>query len=356
MGYYIAVLMFSFTTKALHWNFKNSVSSIKTNMLMDKLDDKIITKHEFLQLSVNYRNILESLIYPVEGDSLKQRQHAVKSHPIYNFLHTYYKYSVESLYCYSPGINISISGLINDNSNSVSRKYLYTASNDVMYYSPSLFPSQSSERLKSNVKQYYEIQLNSIMKKPNFYCFGLHEWAMLYSGRLTADGKECEPTRLPKHQQLDIRTSQEVIDDLVESNLLKCSHFDAWRFFHVNAQPMNQIPVLSRSSQPQNEQAGCIHATMDLFKYAYSLYPLVSSDLLIKCLQIAIRARIIDMRASPYDVSKYDVCAVPICVETMDGRREYSRLQENLYNDALPCRIELLEIYKHAVESLESSK
>ena len=45
---------------------------------------------------------------------------------------------------------------------------------------------------------------------------------------------------------------------------------------------------------------------MDLFKYAYQLYPFVSSDLLRECLVLAIKARKIDMRASPYDVSSID--------------------------------------------------
>lgn len=48
---------------------------------------------------------------------------------------------------------------------------------------------------------------------------------------------------------------------------------------------------------------------MDLFKYAYQLYPFVSSDLLRECLVLAVTARKIDMRASPYDVSVVPDCA-----------------------------------------------
>ena len=48
---------------------------------------------------------------------------------------------------------------------------------------------------------------------------------------------------------------------------------------------------------------------MDLFKYAYQLYPFISSELLRECLLLAISARKIDMRASPYDVSSVKECA-----------------------------------------------
>ena len=54
---------------------------------------------------------------------------------------------------------------------------------------------------------------------------------------------------------------------------------------------------------------GCVHAAMDLFKYAYQLYPFVSSDLLRESLLLAIAARKIDMRASPYDVSSIKECS-----------------------------------------------
>ena len=54
---------------------------------------------------------------------------------------------------------------------------------------------------------------------------------------------------------------------------------------------------------------GCVHAAMDLFKYAYQLYPFLSSDLLRDCLTLAVTARKIDMRASPYDVSGVEGCA-----------------------------------------------
>ncbi len=88
---------------------------------------------------------------------------------------------------------------------------------------------------------------------------------------------------------------------------------------------------------------------MDLFKYAYQLYPLVSSELLQQALQVAIAARIIDMRASPYDVSAYAECNDPIRVETAEGRKQYAEEQERLARMAAPVRQSLLAVYEQAI-------
>ena len=68
----------------------------------------------------------------------------------------------------------------------------------------------------SNLKLEYarnilNIMLKSSMRSPNFNCFGLHEWAMQYSGRVNQSSSGL----LPKHQKLPLRVSQAEIDDLV---------------------------------------------------------------------------------------------------------------------------------------------
>ena len=79
---------------------------------------------------------------------------------------------------------------------------------------------------------------------------------------------------------------------------------------------------------------------MDLYKWAYKSSPWISSDLLRKTLFFAIEARIIDMRASPYDLSDYGYSPIPI--ETTEGRREYEREQSELYRRGLKLRSELI--------------
>ena len=88
---------------------------------------------------------------------------------------------------------------------------------------------------------------------------------------------------------------------------------------------------------------------MDLFKYAYQLYPLCSAELLRNSVEIATRARMIDMRASPYDVSAFAGCEAAICIESEEGRMEYAREQEALMQDSLPLRRELVGAYETAL-------
>ena len=93
---------------------------------------------------------------------------------------------------------------------------------------------------------------------------------------------------------------------------LRCSHFDAYRFFTAPAADRN-AQQLSREAQIATEQPGCIHAAMDCYKWAYKLGPLIDSGLLIDCLRLAADARELDMRASPYDLSDYGFA--PIAIE-----------------------------------------
>ena len=132
-----------------------------------------------------------------------------------------------------------------------------------------------------------------------------------------------------------------------DSCSLSCSHFDAFRFFHPAAKSFNSLEDLRRDTQPKYEQPGCIHASMDLFKYAYSLYPYIGADLLRDTLKLAILARKIDMRSSPYDVRDYldGDEKEPIRVETAPGRREFAVAQEKLYFASLPLRGKLIEAY-----------
>ena len=113
---------------------------------------------------------------------------------------------------------------------------------------------------------------------------------------------------------------------------------------------MNVNPVITRGDLEKLEQPGCVHSNMDLFKYAYQLYPLLPSTLLVETLQLALAARMIDMRASPYDVSGFDGCKDPLMVETMEGRRRYALEQEALFRKAMPLRRKLIDAYNAVLE------
>jgi hypothetical protein len=121
---------------------------------------------------------------------------------------------------------------------------------------------------------------------------------------------------------------------------LRCSHFDAYRFFTEPAAQRN-TERLTRDGQVATEQPACIHANMDLYKWAFKLGPLVSTELVMDCLELAADARSLDMRASPYDLRDYGFD--PIAVETPAGRAEYVRAQQEIAERAVPVRAALAD-------------
>ena len=92
------------------------------------------------------------------------------------------------------------------------------------------------------------------------------------------------------------------------------------------------------------EQKGCVHAHMDLLKICMRLQPFVDVCLLVDVLGVALKARRLDVEASPYDGSGYGLGVVP--VETREGRREYKRRQVELMEEVEPVRRRLLRAYE----------
>jgi hypothetical protein len=164
-------------------------------------------------------------------------------------------------------------------------------------------------------------------RAPQFGCFGMHEWAMVYR------------TEEVRHGGVPLRLGAAGTDAVVESMPLRCTHFDAYRFFTAAAAPRNR-GVPTRAAQRDWEQPGCLHANMDLYKWCFKLGPLVPSELLVDCLQLAAEAREVDMRASPYDLSHLGF--EPITVEEPAGRAEYVRYQGVIAERAAPLRAALL--------------
>ncbi len=144
---------------------------------------------------------------------------------------------------------------------------------------------------------------------------------------------------LRRHDQCGLRVSQKTLIETSQKLVLQCSHYDAFRFFTKEAANRNRVQLTSKS-RLEHEQAGCIHANMDLYKWCFMFSPWVSSDLLGECFTLAIRARELDMRASPYDLSTYGY--EPICIELPEGRAQYQREQEDLTRAAHPLRQKLL--------------
>ena len=254
----------------------------------------------------------------------RKRRRKGKSHPVDDFLFVYYRYSSGQLEHWHPGANVHLhcpAGVPNH----FSDKH-YRTDGAFVFADPTLMEQKSKRRLEWTIDMLRQTE----SRKGNFSCLGLHEWAMVYRGQ-----------EVRHEKTTPLRLSQSEIDAIVESRPLTCTHFDAFRFYAIDAKPLNKIePTLE--SRPELEQPGCIHANMDLYKWAFKAMPWIGSDLLLRCFRLALYAREIDMRASPYDLSSYGEYE-PVLIETAEGRAQYERLQRKVANLAAPLRRELIE-------------
>lgn len=186
---------------------------------------------------------------------------------------------------------------------------------------------------RGDTVRYVRELLSATASRPGtFGCFGLHEWAMVYRDR--------EAGRDQRHP-LPLRLGHAGTDAVVEANPVRCSHFDAFRFFTPEATGLNQLRP-ERATQVGMEQPGCLHANMDLYKWCLKLGPAVPGDLLLDAFELARDIRWTDMAASPYDVSEYGVAAVEI--ETPHGKAEYVRRQREYTRRSYALRVRLVEV------------
>ena len=264
----------------------------------------------------------------------RARRAAGDMHPSHDFLFIYFRFAPSILENWHPGLGVGIEAL--KVPQGFSEKH-YTREGNVLALDPSKLDDKTRKRLRWSLQLCNNIQ----QRPPQFSCFGMHEWAMVYQGG---------PEGRPRHEgKLPLRLSQAEIDSVVERRPTCCSHFDAFRFFTDSAKPLNKIQP-SQEARLDNEQPGCIHTNMDLYKWAAKCMPWIGSDLLWDCFEFAIRCRIIDMRASPYDCSSLGYKAIPI--ETEAGRTEYEHEQRNLTQASQPLRARLIATLENVLKPL----
>ena len=182
---------------------------------------------------------------------------------------------------------------------------------------------------------------NTLNRPARFNCFGLHEWAMVY--RLSQEEV--------RHAQAPLRLSPDEIAAVVEAQELKCSHYDAFRFYVPAARSLNHM-VLEREDQLQQEQSGCLHANMDLYKWCYKARPVIDSDLMMRCFTLAKEIRTLDMRAAPYDLTEWGL--TPVTIENSEGRADYIAQQRNFSERANVLRAELRDKLTAALRSVDA--
>lgn len=241
-----------------------------------------------------------------------ERRSRHERHPVEDFLWTYYSVKPRELRRWHPGAAVVLEDGGEDR---VDWRHYSVMGDDTAVDLPAFFESR-----KATVDYVQNLLSVTLDRAPQFGCFGLHEWAMVY--RMT-------PEQI-RHVGLPLRIGHEATDVVVESHPISCTHFDAYRFFTDEAAPLNVLKP-TRENQPELEQAGCLHAGMDVYKWAAKLGPIIPGDLLLDTFELARDIREIDMRASPYDVSAYlgtdGLPLYAIKIETPVGKREYAELQ-----------------------------
>lgn len=272
---------------------------------------------QWLPLAQAHRERVEPWIAGRLARRPQGRKHAVE-----DFLFDYYPYSPGKLATWHPGYGIELEG-------DEARAYLRLAG-----YRPTGTGVTADlarlEQRRHRLDLALRILAGTACRPAATGCFGLHEWAMTY--RLTQEEL--------RHSYLPLRVTPEQVATTVETVGLRCTHIDAFRFFTPPAVPRNATQP-TREAQPDIEQPGCLHAAMDLYKYAFWFAPLVSSDLVMDCFENAARARELDMRASPYEVASFGL--EPIPVETPEGRRQYAIEQRSVIAATDPLRQRLTD-------------
>lgn len=247
---------------------------------------------------------------------LARRADQVK-HPVHDFLFTYYSQRPAQLRRWHPGYGVALeyagdhAGLKGYGGEPVSVTSAYVASQRPL------------------LTQLHTLLTATAGRAPQLGCFGLHEWAMVH--RSAEHG-----TR----HDWPLRLGQDGTDAVVESHRIACSHFDAFRFFTPSARPLNTLRP-GRDDRPAFEQPGCLHAGMDLYKHAFRLTPMITSDLVADCFELARDIRVLDMRAAPYDLA--DLGFEPVRIETTDGKREYAEAQRGFAERGAPLRRRLVD-------------
>ena len=253
-----------------------------------------------------------------------ERRRRREKHPVEDFLFTYYAQRPAALRRWHPGFGVGLAGEAAAPYLGLKGYAVSTTGEDVVTASQEYVEGQ-----RPLVSALHRLLSATAARPAQLGCFGMHEWAMVY--RLDSDEV--------RHAGWPLRLGTSGTDRVVESHRIACSHFDAYRFFTPTARPLNTLRP-GRDDREDFEQPGCLHAGMDLYKHAFRLSPMVASDLVADCFELARDIRVLDMRASPYDLAELDYS--PVRVETAEGKQEYVAAQRAFAERGAPLRARLI--------------
>ncbi|WP_039824210.1 hypothetical protein [Nocardia testacea] len=289
----------------------------------------VLDAAEWRRRAAAHRDRLDALA----GPYLRARAAGAK-HPVLDFLFTYYGHKPARLRRWHPGFGVALADAA-EYAGLRGYRRIDEAGADT---GPVVTADPEFLRARAETLTYIADLLRATASRPaQLSCFGLHEWAMVYR------------TGEVRHDSVPLRLGAAGTDAVVESMPVRCTHFDAFRFFTPAAAPRNNRQ-LTRDDQIHAEQPGCLHANMDLYKWGFKATPLLASDLLLDCFALALDARTLDMRASPYDLRAHGY--EPVRIETPGGRAEYVRRQAEIAHRAGLLRSRLLTSLESLLEQL----
>ena len=263
------------------------------------------------------------------------RAAAGQKHPVDDFLFEYYPTRPRQFRRWHPGLGFA---LADAESYHADKHYMITEASgvQVITVNPATFAGR-----RDGLAWIEGLVRMSAQRPPRTGCFGLHEWAMVY-------GLEQAQVR---HESWPLRLTPEEIRSTVDDIGLRCTHYDAFRFYTDEAAPKNEF-ALTRETQPDFDQPGCLHATMDLYKWTEKYVALFGSDLVADCFELARHARTLDMQAAPYDLLPLGY--EPIAIETPSGRAEYVKRQRELMELSAPLRQRVVAALGQALMAIDS--
>jgi hypothetical protein len=259
-----------------------------------------------------------------------------EQHPVEDFLFTYYSHRPAQLRRWHPGADVVLLG--DADTERLSWRWYREAQLPGGRHGAQVDVDAFIAARRDSMAFIRDLLSATARRPAHLGCFGMHEWAMVYG---LADGEQ-------RHESWPLRLGRQATDAVVESRPVRCSHVDAFRFFTEKARPLNTLQP-TRADQVAVEQPGCLHAGMDLYKWAYKLVPLVPSSLVLQCFELARDIRVLDMEASPYDLTALGY--EPVRIETPDGRAEYAARQRAFAEQSAPLRAALVAVCERALRS-----
>ena len=266
--------------------------------------DVVLAEEEWQALARRHEEAVTPWI-----DAYRARRDRRETHPVHDFLFTYYRVKRGVLKRWRPSAGKVLQG-------AAARTFLADERYREDRAGVRLHLAKLDDAAVRRIQGVMALLKAAKARPPRFNCFGLHEWAMVYK----ADEV--------RHETTPLRVSSSELERIVESSTIRCSHFDAFRFFTREATGLNALQP-KPELRAELEQFGCVHFNMDLYRWSCKLSPWVGSEVIREAFRLALKARELDMRASPYDLGKYGY--EPILIETPEGREQYQAEQYQIY-------------------------